>query len=261
MKYRTKRYRAGQNDCVLFCTSVRERQTESPRNGFTLIELLVVISIISLLVSILLPSLTKAKELAKEAVCANNLHQLGLSFAMYANECDNVFAPAFQMPGYSKFWPDWVLGREAWRNTSNTPMTQCPCIEPPSDYPDIRITYGYDYLWKGWYVDTAYPGVFITSKYEAAVFPATCPMLSCAGFYLVWPTLSGFTNNGVYMPQYPHNSAANALYVDGHVESQDKYNLEELDIYPQQPQKWRLDPANQKSNDYRWKKYLDTGSL
>ena len=46
--------------------------------GFTLIELLVVIAIISLLVSILIPSLKRAKELARRAVCASNLHQPGL---------------------------------------------------------------------------------------------------------------------------------------------------------------------------------------
>ena len=50
--------------------------------GFTLIELLVVIAIIALLVSILLPSLTKAKELARRAVCGVNLHSIGLAMAM-----------------------------------------------------------------------------------------------------------------------------------------------------------------------------------
>ena len=56
--------------------------------GFTLIELLVVIAIISLLVSILLPSLNKAKELARITVCASNLHQLGTTLLLYgeANE-------------------------------------------------------------------------------------------------------------------------------------------------------------------------------
>ena len=65
------------------------RATNKPsRAGFTLIELLVVIAIISLLVSILLPSLRKAKELAKQAVCATNQHGLGLLFHLYATEND-----------------------------------------------------------------------------------------------------------------------------------------------------------------------------
>ena len=59
---------------------------EARRSAFTLIELLVVIAIISLLVSILLPSLTKAKEMARSAVCMSNLRRLVLAWHMYATE-------------------------------------------------------------------------------------------------------------------------------------------------------------------------------
>ena len=52
--------------------------------GFTLIELLVVIAIISLLVSILIPSLKRAKELTRRVVCASDLHQMGVALMTYA---------------------------------------------------------------------------------------------------------------------------------------------------------------------------------
>ncbi|MBN1555425.1 MAG: type II secretion system protein [Phycisphaerae bacterium] len=73
------------------------RKTTSKRrlthfsNGFTLIELLVVIAIISLLVSILLPSLQKAKDLAKSVVCIANLKEISTMVFLYAHDYDGVF--------------------------------------------------------------------------------------------------------------------------------------------------------------------------
>jgi prepilin-type N-terminal cleavage/methylation domain-containing protein/prepilin-type processing-associated H-X9-DG protein len=68
--------------------------------GFTLIELLVVIAIISLLVSILLPSLKKAQELAKRAVCSISLKNAGLAMNMYAEDSDGVFVTHMWLEPY-----------------------------------------------------------------------------------------------------------------------------------------------------------------
>ncbi|MBI9017932.1 MAG: type II secretion system protein [Phycisphaerae bacterium] len=57
-----------------------------PKKGFTLIELLVVISIIALLVSILMPALSRARELARVTYCLNNESQMVKGWMMYADD-------------------------------------------------------------------------------------------------------------------------------------------------------------------------------
>ncbi len=59
--------------------------------AFTLIELLVVIAIIALLISILLPSLSRARELSKRTVCSANLRGIGQAMYIYAQDDPGLF--------------------------------------------------------------------------------------------------------------------------------------------------------------------------
>jgi prepilin-type N-terminal cleavage/methylation domain-containing protein len=67
--------------------------------AFTLIELLVVVAIIALLISILLPSLSRARELSKRTVCMANLRGIGQAFYIYAQDDPSVFPAIAQTTG------------------------------------------------------------------------------------------------------------------------------------------------------------------
>ncbi len=67
----------------------------SKRAGFTLVELLVVISIVALLISILLPALTAARQSAQTVYCSSNLRQVGIALAIYADQHKFQLPPAY----------------------------------------------------------------------------------------------------------------------------------------------------------------------
>ena len=82
------------------------------KKAFTLIELLVVVSIIALLVSILLPALSKAREQARRAVCASNLHQWGLVLALYSGDNDDKIMKTPQP------YPPYLAPVVCWQNAN-----------------------------------------------------------------------------------------------------------------------------------------------
>jgi len=66
---------------------------KSHKSAFTLIELLVVISIISMLISILLPALSRARDSAHGVQCLANLRQMGIGWTSYVDMFDGYFPP------------------------------------------------------------------------------------------------------------------------------------------------------------------------
>ncbi|MGC8560839.1 MAG: type II secretion system protein [Phycisphaerae bacterium] len=104
------------------------RATGFNRSGFTLVELLVVISIIALLISILLPSLVKARHDALRIVCASNLRTLGQACRVYADSYRGTMptgsaqsAPNYDGGGRGN-WP--FGGLNGWPNPNGVGANQ-----------------------------------------------------------------------------------------------------------------------------------------
>jgi prepilin-type N-terminal cleavage/methylation domain-containing protein/prepilin-type processing-associated H-X9-DG protein len=126
----------------------------SSRRGFTLIELLVVISIISILVSLLLPAIQRAREAAASIRCANNLRQMGMALHTYnldrhhfpsAGEGYNLTAGTVQFT----YTPQNALNVNPWTGTTSiytqSTFTQLlPYIEQSSVYNQLDITQPYN---------------------------------------------------------------------------------------------------------------------
>ncbi len=84
--------------------------------GFTLVELLVVIAIIALLLSILMPSLSRARSLTKRLVCAHNLKQIDLAMHLYLDGNDDTYPCADDPVAYdAEGKPIWLWMGRGWR--------------------------------------------------------------------------------------------------------------------------------------------------
>lgn len=98
---------------------MREDRTNwRSRGAFTLVELLVVIAVISLLMSILIPALSKAKAYAYRTVCSNNLRQLHYCWQLYIDDWDGKMPNNMASPG-----PDgaWRSDPNSWIGYSSAP--------------------------------------------------------------------------------------------------------------------------------------------
>ncbi|MFG0251069.1 MAG: prepilin-type N-terminal cleavage/methylation domain-containing protein [Phycisphaeraceae bacterium JB051] len=195
----------------------RQTQHSMRPSAFTLIELLVVISIISLLISILLPALGAARKSARAAQCISYQKSIGTVFYVYAND-NKEYTPAI----YS---PIWYIGSDGWLfQYGGSDMLKMDC-------PDYRLMYG---------TGDGY-GNYGLSQHVAAAPPWGFPHRRMSSFLKSNLTLImtdvKYTGTNVYSSaqfaigdymspiggwsstdtiDYRHLGACNMLFVDGH---------------------------------------------
>ena len=91
--------------------------------AFTLIELLVVIAIIALLISLLLPSLKRAQEMAHRIVCGNHVQLIARSCLVYAEDWDGYGPPEGTGKLGANEYPEFWLSLAPYYGMSSDPLT------------------------------------------------------------------------------------------------------------------------------------------
>jgi len=101
---------------------------ENSKSGFTLIELLVVVTIISVLIALLLPALSSAREQARMIVCGNNARQINYAFQEYTNTWNGWFMPCIVYQGEinGQWGTSWTNGLFLKGLVQDKKVFRCP---------------------------------------------------------------------------------------------------------------------------------------
>ena len=129
---------------------------KSKKNGFTLIELLVVIAIIAILLSVLVPSLSKAKDQAKAIVCRSQTKQYGVAFLALALDNNEKFMP---LTIYTDLENSWIEKIRPYTGDLEE-LRFCPAMKKESYSPNYKRSQ-YGTVRNPWHIKARVDGVIL----------------------------------------------------------------------------------------------------
>ena len=113
--------------------------------AFTLVELMAVVGIVSAVTAMLLPALTRAREVARSVRCASNLHQLGVAAANYAAQSRGRYPPNTSTTSPAAYWYDAQRFGVVLPPTQTTPTDARPggnvYVCPDDFWGEVRVSY------------------------------------------------------------------------------------------------------------------------
>ena len=213
---------------------------KAKRQGFTLIEMLVVITIISILASMLLPALGKAKERAITIYCVNNVHQVGLAMMMYGDDYNDRL-PLSTAPIATPGRGGWLSTPTPWMvalksEYQNTNVLRCPALN--TKYNESAFSYFMGS--RGFYM-LSFPPAPASVNLRAINAPSTY-ILSGDCNYPSDPVNADLNNNDVdtlfnttNMPSPIHNHRLNVLFADWHVKTCQRFYPPEMTFSANSP--------------------------